>query len=1136
MNRRIWTLLTLFSVVLLLSALSFGQAISGDLTGVVKDATGAYVANADVEVTNLGTGFKQTTKTNAQGEYRFSNLPAAHYSVDVTAPGMKGGYRDIEVILNKIATANVTTSVVSAGTTVEVNESAVAIDTTTPTISTTYGSKQIAESPLSTAGTATISSGVLNLSLLDAGVATSGGVGAGSGPSIGGQRPRNNNFTIEGVDNNSLSVTGPLIVIPNDAVDSFTVLQNDYSAEFGHSSGGQFNQTIKSGTNQFHGTAYEYFQNRNLNAEDSQVALTQVPGPYSNPRYDNNRFGGNFGGPILKNKLFFFTDWEYNPIGQSANPNTFCAPTSAGYSMLSSLFPNNTNLQQLQKYVPAGGAANSCLPSILVAQHVPANTDGTFPEGVTTYTIPIGDIGFTGPSYQNTLTTANSVDWNISEKDQLRGRLAWSKLNGSDTSASLPTFWTTLPQRFWVVTLSEYHNFGTNVNNEFRFGYNRYSQFYPVGNQIFPGLGTFPNLQFYELRNLQLGPDPNAPQTTVQNLYQMVDNVSWVKGKHNFRFGGEFRWIISPQTFTQRVRGDYEWSYTSDYLNDFAPNPNSGDFGERSAGNVVYYGNKKAFYAYANDDWRITPTVTLNLGLRYEYTGEPLASNLQTLNSISNVPGLVTFGAPTTQKTNFMPRVGIAWAPTPNTSVNMGFAMANDVIYDNLGILSLPPQVQQTNDTVQPTDCLPPNAPCNYTTVNFLANGGLPNSLVQIPTAADARQATSAYIPNQTLPYSETWTAGIQHIFANKYTLEVRYVGTKGIRLPVQTRLNRGTPINALVNLPTYLAAPSQATLDALPYTVTACPATGCPSGTTRLTSAQSLVPAWADAGFNGANVVAFEPWGYSNYNGLQVSFKRNFTNGLQFQTAFTWSHTFDNSTADVFSTVLTPRRPQNFACFACDYSVSALDRRLRATMAVTYDLPFFKNDNWFMKNIVGNWQFSPIYTFQSPEYATPQSGADANLNGDSAPDRAIINPAGVQGMFSGTTPLTSTRNGRKYTVAYLATNPSAYYIQASAGTLANASRNTLGTPDINNWDFALLKRVNITERQSLQFIFQATNIFNHAQYVPGLISDVQSYGQTGGSIQDALRPSNLSSNFNQWNQVFTNHPRNLVLVLKYSF
>jgi len=1120
MNKRIFTLLTLLSLALLVPVLSYGQAISGDLTGVVKDASGATVPDADVEVTNLGTGFKQTTKTNSQGEYRFVNLPAAHYSVDVAAPGMKGGYRDVEVSLNKVATANITASVVSAGTTVEVNEQAVAIDTTTPTISSSYGAKQIAESPLSTAGTSTTSSGVLNLSLLDAGVATSGGIGAGSGPSVGGQRPRNNNFTIEGVDNNSLSVTGPLIVIPNDAVDSFTVLQNQYSAEFGHSSGGQFNQTIKSGTNQFHGSAYEYFQNRNLNAEDSQVALSQAPGPYSNPRYDNNRFGGNFGGPIVKNKLFFFTDWEYNPIGQSATPNTFCAPTSAGYAMLGNLFPGSTNLQQFQQYVPAGGNASACSPSVTVAQGVPTSLtgDGSFAPGTTTFTIPTGDVGFTGPSFQNTLTTANSFDYNISDKDQLRGRLAWSKLNGFDTAASLPTFWITLPQRFWVITLSEYHNFGTNVNNEFRFGYNRYSQFFPVGDQVFPGLGGFPNLQVNELRSINIGPDPNAPQTTVQNQYQFVDNLSWVKGRHNLRFGGEFRWIISPQTFTQRVRGDYEWGFLSDYLNDFASFPSAGGFSERSSGNTVYYGNKKAVYAYANDEWRISPTVTLNLGLRYEYTGEPLGVQSQTLNAISNVPGLITFGAPQSQKTNFMPRVGIAWAPTPNTSVNLGFAMANDVLYDNLGILSAPPQLQQTCDVVDPTD----PKPCPYSDNAFLASGGLPGTPAPINNPADARALTGGYVPNQTLPYSETWTAGVQHIFANKYTLEARYVGTRGVHLSVQTRLNKFSPVTASNSLPTFLSAPSQAYLDTLGTTLD------------QLSAIGNTVPSFADAGF-GNNITSFQPWGYSNYNGLQMSFKRNFTNGLQFQAAWTWSHTFDNSTADVFSTVLTPRRPQDFACFSCDYGTSALDRRHRVTFAATYDLPFFKNDNWFLKNVVGNWQFAPIYTFQSPEYATAQSGTDSNLNGDSASDRpALFNPAGNPNAFSGVTPLT---NSAGAIVGYVADNPGAQYVAAGSGVYGAVSRNTVATPHTNNWDFALLKRLNITERQQLQFIFQATNIFNHAQYVPGLISDVQSFGQASGSVRNALLPESVSpGTFAQWNQVFSNHPRSLVLVLKYQF
>ena len=267
---------------------------------------------------------------------------------------MKGGTSDVEVELNKIATANLSTSVAGSSTTVEVSETAVTIDSTTPTISTTFTAKETADSPITSTG-----SGVLNLSLLNAGVASSGGLGAGSGPSVSGNRPRNNNFTVEGVDNNSLSVTGPLITIPNDAVDSFTVMQNDFSAEFGHSSGGQFNQTIKSGTNQFHGKAYEYFQNRNLNAMDSLAAQAGAP---KIPRFDNNRFGGQIGGPIIKNKLFFFTNWEYNPVGYAPQPSSACAPTAAGVASSQLLVPQQCELATVCEIHAAGRLNPSGLP------------------------------------------------------------------------------------------------------------------------------------------------------------------------------------------------------------------------------------------------------------------------------------------------------------------------------------------------------------------------------------------------------------------------------------------------------------------------------------------------------------------------------------------------------------------------------------------------------------------------------------------------------------------------------------------------------------------------------------------------------------------------------------------------------
>ncbi len=1138
MKRSTLVRISLVSILLLLSTWAFGQAISGDLLGVIKDSTGALVPNAEITATNAGTNAKTTQHSNGQGEYHFVNLPPGKYTLTASSSGLTGTEEGVNVELNKKATVDVTVFPAGTATTVEVSEEGATLDATTPTISTTFTAKDAADVPIS-AGV----SGVLNLSLLNAGVASSGGLGAGSGPAVGGNRPRNNNFTIEGVDNNSLSVTGPLIEIPQDAVGSFTVLQNQFSAEFGHSSGGQFNQTIKSGTNQFHGTAYEYFQNRDLNAVDSQYAQSQGYTNVSNPRYDNNRYGGNLGGPIIKNKLFFFTDWEYNTIGQVGNSSTACAPTAAGYSMLNNMFPNSVNLQQLEKYLPAAsGGAVVCSPSIQVAAGTPsflANGSSNPNFAAQAVNIPTGDIGFSGPSYQNYLNTANSFDWVIGQNDSLRGRLAYTKNTGFDTNAQLPTFWDTLPTTYWLATLAEYHNFGTSVNNEFRFGFNRYANVTPTGSQTFPGLGgVFPNLVFTDLNSVQLGPDPNGPQETIQNTYSFVDNVSWVKGKHNFRFGGEFRWYISPQTFTQRVRGDYEWNFTSDYLNDYAAGLNASDpLGERSAGNVVYYGNKKAVYWYANDSWRISPTITLDFGLRYEYTGEPQGTQLQALNAAASVPGLINFTAPTADKTNFLPRLGIAWSPNSQTVVRAGYSIASDVLYDNLGILSLPPEVSQTCDTSILAQYTPTSG-CFWSPNKFLASGGLPSVLGAITDPATARSLTTAYIPNQTLPYTESWTAGIQRQFGRVYTLEVRYVGSHGIDLPVQTRLNRQSEVQPWAYLPTYLAAPSQATLDSLPYTTTSQAACNHPGCAYSLANFGSFVQSYANAGFNANNIVSFQPYGQSRYNGLNVQLQRTFTNGLQFQAAYTWSKLLDNSTADVFSTVLTPRRPQDFQCWNCDMSISALNHSQRFTAFAVWDIPYFKHsDNWMMKNVVGNWQFSPVYTLQAPEYADCQSAVDANRNGDSTGDRCIFNSAGVSGTASGVTGLTNS-NGQ--TVAYLANDPTAQYITAGSGTFPNVGRNTIATPWENNWDLSALKRINITERQSVSFSVTAFNLFNHAQYVPGVISDVESFGQTAGPIRNALIPSVSggvpSPTFQQWNSVFSNHPRQLILVVKYNF
>ena len=247
-------LLVLFSAgVAPFAARLHAQAISGDLVGRVSDASGAIVPGVSVTATNTATGVKASGLTSAGGEYRISNLLPGNYNVAAVAPGFSAfELKNVPVQLNQTATVNISLSVGSVSTSVDVSDAASVIDTTTSQIQTTYAAKQIADLPTNTIGV-----GVINMSLLEAGVASAGGIGVGTGPSVGGQRPRNNNFTVEGVDNNRKDVTGPNAFVPSESVAEFALLQNQFQAEYGHSSGGQFNTIVKYGSNQFHGELYE---------------------------------------------------------------------------------------------------------------------------------------------------------------------------------------------------------------------------------------------------------------------------------------------------------------------------------------------------------------------------------------------------------------------------------------------------------------------------------------------------------------------------------------------------------------------------------------------------------------------------------------------------------------------------------------------------------------------------------------------------------------------------------------------------------------------------------------------------------------------------------------------------------------
>jgi Carboxypeptidase regulatory-like domain len=1100
-------ILGLILLALAACLVTFAQAVSGDLAGTIFDASGATIPNATVVVKNNATGIESTTKSTATGEYHIGNLQAGTYTITVTAPGFtKSQLQAVTVVLNQTSTNNVKLDVGANVESVVVSASAASIDTTTASVQTSFGQTSLSDLPTASSG-----SGVINLSLLNAGVGSSGAIGLGAGPSVGGQRPRNNNFTVEGIDNNSGSVTGPLVTIPNDAVAEFSVQQNQITPEFGHSSGGQFNQVVKSGGNEIHGTAYEYLQNRNLNAADN---LSAVNGDPLHPRYDNNRFGGSFGGPLQKNKLFFYGLYEYNPVGNSSSAGQLYAPTAAGWNTINSYSStpgfNQTNLAQLKQYL---GTASSPVSAASVGGYplIGPGNESLGEQVASAKPFEIGLLGISSPAFSNYESGVAAVDFNISDKDSLRGRFILNRNGSIDTAASLPIFYQTVPTNNYLIAITEFHTFSPTVTNEFRLGYNRYFNVLSAGAYKWPGLDQFPNVNLFDM-NVQLGPDGNAPQGGIQNQYQVTDNISWTKGKHSLKFGFDGWKQISPQNFTQRSRGDYEWSNTSDYLFDYNPDY----IAQRSLGASEYYGDRIFTGVFVNDSWKATPHLTVNVGLRYEYQTIPYSETLQPRNAISNVPGLIVFQKPTAMKTAWMPRVGLAYSPgtSGKTSIRAGFGRSFDVLVDNFGLLTLPPQATTTVDVT------------GLDQSGFLANGGIaPNATAAALTQAQARAGTGGYVPNQVRPESLQWNIGISHVFHENYTFESRYLGTRGIHLPVQAQLNRVPVVNGSNALPMYTTAPSQATLNSLTTSLNALTAAYNAGG--------YLDPAYKAAGFSGI-ITSYQPWGNSTYHGWANQLTRRFSNGLQFMAAYTFSHNIDDSTAEVFSTYTTPRRPQNIRNLRADRASSALDHRNRFTLAMVYDAPWYKkSNNWMLKNLVGNWEAAPIYTYQTGNWFTVQSGLDSNLNGDSGGDRAYVNAGGNPLIGSGTTPL---KNSSGDTVAFLINNPSAGYVTVPKGGLSTAGRNTERLNPTNNFDATFAKMFNIKGDGRIKFRFDARflNLLNHPQYVGGYLNDVAPIGFTSTSVHNFTIPS--TSVFHLPSQVFSSNPRGMTLAAKIIF
>jgi hypothetical protein len=1090
---------------------TFGQAQDGNLVGTILDGTGASVPNAKIEIENLATGIKTATTADENGFYRFNNLQTGIYKVTASAEGLAQSSRNVTVQLNKTATANVTLAVGAVTQEISIIESPELIDTTTAQVANTYSKDMIVNLPLAVnpIGGVGGSGGVYNLSLTGAGVTSSGGLGVGFGPSVGGQRNRNNNFTVEGTDNNRKDLTGIVVDVPVDAIKEFSVLQNQFSAEFGHSSGGQFNVILQNGTNQTHGSLFEYFQNRKLNAFDESAKRQAIPGrPLVKPRYDQNILGGTVGGPIVKNRFFYFGTFDYNPLGQSSTPSAVRrAPTAEGYALLATIpTVSQTNLGVLKQYAPPAPVQTQTTPICSVSE-VPCP-----PAAVVD--VPLGTFQIVAPNYQNEYRWLGSLDYQQSNRDQWRGRYVGNRIDQIDTgngAINLPAFFLPRPIRATLISISEFHTFRPGVANELRLAYNRYMNETSAGNFKFPGLDVFPNLLISRDLNLQIGPNPSAPLKTIQNTYQLSENLSWFKDKHALKVGFDGRNLIAETTFISRIRGEYQYSTPDRFLRDLPPDT----LAQRNTGGKLYVGNNHQLYFYANDNWKVTRTLSLNLGLRYEFSSIARSMKEWDLNRIADVPGVLTFRAPKPQKDNWAPRIGFAYSPgsRANLSIRGGFGLAYDLIFDNIGTNIRPPQATSSVDETSKNN-----------TPGFLAAGGIhPDAVAPALTPQAARETTAFYMdPEQKLGYAINWNLGVQRVFRGDYTVDVRYLGNRGVHLLFQTLINRNAIVTKDHNLPLFFSQPSQETLDALPLTLEGL----------RAELASPLGNPLLPAGFRSL-ITAYKPIGNSEYHGLAIDVNKRFSDHILFKAAYTWSHLMDDSTAELNSTALSPRRPEDFNNIRKEWANSLLDRRHRASFAWHYQTPWFeRNSNPVLQKVVGSWEFSGAWIYESPEYATPQSVADANLNQDTAGDRVVINNAGDRNISSDVTALTSRRDSVPQTVAYLVRNPNAYYIRAQEGVYTTSGRNILKMRPVDNFDLSLGKIVPFKEGYKIEFRVDMYNAFNHPQYIPGRPNRVNALAHGGET--NYLTPGDPA--FAKWDRVYSSNPRQIQLTAKVWF
>jgi outer membrane receptor protein involved in Fe transport len=1050
--------LATFMALLLLSVPVQAQMTRGAITGTVHDQTGAVVPDAEVKITNASTNITRETTTNDDGFYRAAALDPGTYTVVISRAGFsKVENREVVVKPALDTTFDIALQVGDVAGTVDVTAQteAITLNKTNGTIGLTATSKQAVELPLSAARD------INQLALLSPNAFSAPG---STGISVNGQRARNDNFTIDGSDNNDISVTlATTPVIPEDVAE-FQVQTNPYSVEFGRNSGAQINVITRSGTNSFHGDIFEYYRGSRLNALDNVEKRNGLTRP---ARFNRNQLGFTIGGPVMlphfgeggpifgydgKNRTFFFFSYQADRLRSGGSPGTTIRiPTPTGLAAL-----NTVPLRAGQSAASRQAVLSRLgfLNAIYALNPVFSSVSNATVNGVAIQT-GITNIPISQPN--NTSNYLARVDHKLSNNDNMTIRYIANKPVDVNVISNLQ-FGSLFAGNQAIfdqnLALSETHIFGPSLLNEFRFSYVRRNLAFPE---------NAPNEPTATITgNFGIGGASNFPQGRIQNSFQFNDTLSDQIGNHSLKFGADIRRIKLFNLAAFDSKGTFTFNNLQDYINN-----NAVTFAQALQQATFDARQTQQFY-FAQDDWRATKNLTLNFGLRYELSSVPFgffgATDPQSLASL--VPGPVQ-----QDKNNFAPAFGFAYSPhvqsglakrlfgDGTTVIRGGYRIAYDLLFYNL---------------------LTVDASNFPRVVTGLVNNALdvyPGLLPVTGTPVFSALATYVNTPsNAKTPYSQLYSLSVQREFHHNYVLEFGYTGSRSIN-----------QVNQLQANPAILTAAQAATVATTQNTLS------IPS-----VQARRIFPL-----IGSRTLIATEAQG--TYNAGYVTLNKRLSRGLQFGISYTFSKNMSNNDESLGVGAITtgsPQIPQDFFNRGVEKSLSAFDRKHKFVANYIYEVPTpgFAKNNGFLKQVFGGWQISGVTTRQSGQPFSIVTGVDSNGNGAGG-DRPNFNPAGQIILDPVTHDFrTFTTSGNPFVVPR-GTNGLPLAFSLGNGSLG---RNTYRAPGFYNTNLSFAKGFRLGSETARRFYLRADllNAFNQDNY---------------GIPINSLNSADFGRNLNNW-------------------